>query len=146
MINPSTVMYRAASVAAVGAFDTPHGKFSFDANLYVRLAAHFDIGFIPKELAECRFHGAQLSETAIRQGGSGMLSAMAEQIDAVAYLLRSPHARNLTYRRWLTERLLSIHRRESEYIHHFAPDLAWSWEEQLRLTKVRPCGVDPGGK
>ena len=145
IINPSTVMFRAAAIEAVGAFDTPHGKFGFDANLYVRLAAHFDIAFIPKELAECRVHGGQLSEVAIRQSGAGMLSAMAEQIDAVAYLLRSPRARSLTYRKWLTKRLLSIHRRESEYFHYFTPDLAWSFEERLRLTKVDLAALIPEG-
>ena len=133
-IEPSTVMMRAAAVANVGPFDSPHSKYSQDLNLWYRLAARFPIAFIPRELVEVRVHQGQISELAFRQEGQGHYGTLAEKIDGISYLLESDRAADRSYRAWLAKRLRSLHFNQSMPLHGLIPDLYYSLTERLAMA------------
>jgi len=133
ILRTSSVMFRASALAAVGAFDAPHSKYMNDLNLYLRLAAKFDLVFITKELAQVRFHHQQDSHASF-YGGTGPLAVMAERTDGIAYLLQSARADDRSYRQWLVERLLHISMRRSQMTSQLLPDLNLTWEERLQVA------------
>lgn len=145
-IYPSTVLMRATALAAVGPFDSPHSKHTFDLNMYLRLGAHFDIAFLQKELVHIRLHPGQETETHWRSGeGTGPCGVMAEVIDAIAYLLQSDRAQDSSYREWLAERLLVLNARQSEYTHSVVPSMHLVWTERLQWATQEIAKLIPPG-
>ncbi|NMG05372.1 glycosyltransferase family A protein [Brasilonema sp. UFV-L1] len=135
VIHASSVMIRSSALKAVGGLDVPHSKHSNDINLYLRMAAQYDIVFIPKPLSQVRIHAEQDGYIRFHTpGGTGPLATMAERTDAIAHLLQSPRAADAMYRRWLTERLLHISMRRSEITSQHIPNLNLSWEERLQIA------------
>lgn len=147
ILRSSAVMFRAYALAAVGTFDIPHSKYMLDLNLYLRMAAQFDIFFIAQELAQVRFHLEQDSQVTFHSpGGTGSLAVVAERTDAIAYLLQSPRAEDASYRQWLAERLLHISMRRSEFTSDLIPRLNLSWSERLEIAMQEIASVIPAGK
>jgi glycosyltransferase involved in cell wall biosynthesis len=144
-IEPSTVMMRSAAVTT-GAFDSPHSRHSDDLNLWLRLAARSPIVHNPNELVEVRVHDGQLSEAAFRSEGYGHYGTIAERIDALAYLLQSARADNPSYRRWLADRLRSLHRSQSTQLYRLIPDLYYPQAERLRMAEVDIMRLVPPGQ
>ena len=142
----SAVMFRADALKAVGGYDTPHSKYMIDLNVYLRIAAQFDLCFIPKTLAQVRYHEEQDSLVNFRSGGTGPLAVMAERTDAIAYLLRSSRAENDNYRQWLAERLLHISMRRSEFTSQLLGELNLSWSERLQIAIREISATIPAGK
>jgi len=135
VIHNSSVMIRSFALKAIGGLDVPHAKHSVDLNLYLRLAAQYDIVFIPKQLSQVRIHPGQDSSVEYyTSGGTGPLAKLAERTDAVAYLLQSPRAADAMYRRWLAERLLHVSMRRSEMTCQLLPSLNLTWEERLQIA------------
>ena len=146
VIRPSTVMMRSSALDTVGPFDTVHSRLSIDLNLYLRLAALFDVVFVPKILARNRIHTGQLTQQCHRSpGGTGSLSTLAERTDAVAHLLRSERCESASYRVWLADRLMHMSSRRSEMTSDFIPDLNLSWEEKLEVLKEEIETIVPAG-
>ena len=145
-IHPTAVMMRSSALAEVGPFDTPHSKFSIDFNLYFRMAARFEIVFIPKELALIRYHQEQDTQLRIAPGGTAPLAVIAERTDVIAYLLQSARAENSSYRQWLAERLLHLSMRRSELTSELVPDLNLSWAERLQIAKQEIATLIPAGE
>ncbi|MDZ7953095.1 glycosyltransferase family A protein [Nostoc sp. DedQUE09] len=147
ILRTSAVMFRAYTLAVVGTFDIPHSKYMLDLNLYLRIAAQFDIFFIAQELAQVRFHVEQDSQVSFHSpGGTGSLAVVAERTDAIAYLLQSPRAEDASYRQWLAERLLYINMRRSELTSELIPELNLSWSERLQIAMREIAFVIPAGK
>ncbi|MCC5651560.1 glycosyltransferase family 2 protein [Nostoc sp. XA013] len=147
ILRASAVMFRACALAAVGGYDTPHSKYMIDLNLYLRIAAQFDIFFIAKELAQVRFHVEQDSQATFHSpGGTGPLAVMAERTDGIAYLLQSPRAEDASYRQWLAKRLLHISMRRSEFTSDLIPEINLSWSERLEIAMQEIASVIPSGK
>ncbi|WP_414583081.1 glycosyltransferase family 2 protein [Scytonema sp. PCC 10023] len=147
ILRTSSVMFRTSALAAVGGFDIPHSKYMIDLNLYLRIAAQFDIFFIAKELAQVRFHVEQDSQVTFHSpGGTGSLAVMAERTDAIAYLLQSPRAEDASYRQWLAERLLHMSMRRSEFTSQLIPEINLSWSERLQIAIQEIAAVIPAGK
>ncbi|MEA5626108.1 glycosyltransferase family 2 protein [Nostoc sp. UHCC 0251] len=142
----AAVMFRADALAAVGGYDTPHSKYLLDLNLYLRIAAQFDLFFIPKTLAQFRSHAEQDSQLNFGSGGTGSLAAIAERTDAIAYLLQSSLAEDASYRQWLAERLLYLNMRRSELTSELIPELNLSWSERLQIAMQEIASVIPAGK
>lgn len=135
VIKFSTVMMRSSALAVVGPFDTRHSKHTIDLNLYRRLAARFDIVFIPKELGQVRSHPGQEFQLHFHSaGGTGPLAVMAERIDAIGYLMQSPRAADASYREWLAERLLDLSMYRSQLTHLLVPNLNLTWTERLQVA------------
>jgi hypothetical protein len=146
IIQPSTVMMRSSALEAAGPFDTVHSRLSIDLNLYLRLAALFDVVFVPEVLARNRIHSGQLTQQSHRSaGGTGPLSTLAERTDAIAHLLRSERAADTSYRLWLADRLMHMSLRRSEMTSQFIPDLNLSWEEKLEILKDEIEALVPAG-
>lgn len=139
-IFTATTMMRAAALAEVGSFDSPHSWNTIDSNLSFRLASRFDIVFLRKELAQIRTHPGQISDNPWQK-----FAVMAESIDAIAYLLQSERAADATYRQQLAERLLAMNARKSESIHHLVPKLYWTWTERLELATQELRALIPPG-
>ncbi|MDZ7965411.1 MAG: glycosyltransferase family A protein [Nostoc sp. DedSLP03] len=142
----SAIVFRANALAMVGGIDAPHSKYMLDLNLYLRMAAQFDIFFIAKQLAQVRYHLEQDSQINFSLGGTGPLGVMAERTDAIAYLLKSPRAEDASYRQWLAERLLHISMRRSQFTSELIPELNLSWSERLRIAMQEITSVIPAGK
>lgn len=142
----SAVMFRADAFATVGGYDTPHSKYMIDLNVYLRIATQFDLCFIPKNLAQVRYHEEQDSLVNFRSGGTGPIAVMAERTDAIAYLLRSPRAENAAYRQWLAERLLHISMRRSDFTSQLLGELNLSWSERLKIAIREISATIPAGK
>ncbi len=138
----STVLMRASALAVVGPFDSPHTKHTIDLNMYLRLARHFDVGFIRKELVQVRLHPGQVSEL---EWGPERLGYTEEYIDAVAYLLQSNRAQDASYREWLAGRLLALNARQSEALHVLVPNLYWTWRERLDMATREITALIPRG-
>jgi glycosyltransferase involved in cell wall biosynthesis len=139
----STVVMRASTLAGAGPIDSPHTKHTADLNLYLRLARHADVGFVAEELVQVRLHPDQISE---REWSVARLGYEAEYIDAIAHLLRSPRARDASYRERLADRLLELNARQSEALHAFIPTLHIAPEERMaaavrELTARIPKGA-----
>jgi glycosyltransferase involved in cell wall biosynthesis len=146
IIRPSTVMMRASALEKVGPFDSVHSRLSIDLNLYLRMAAHFDVAFVPKVLARNRVHGGQQTQQSFRSpGGTGPLATLAERTDAIAHLLRSTRAEDPGYRLWLADRLMHLNLRRSEMTSKYAPDLNLSWEEKMQILKEEIAALVPDG-
>jgi glycosyltransferase involved in cell wall biosynthesis len=147
VVHTVSILMRASALKDVGPFDSPHSQHTFDLNLYLRLAAHGDVVFVRRPLVRLRVHPGQISQNAKRdRGGHVPFSTAGELIDGVAYLLASPGASDAAYRRWLSERLLALNGRRSEYAHYLLPNLYWSWAERLRLIESDiEASVPPGG-
>lgn len=144
VIHVSTAMMRSSALAAVGPFDIVHQKHAMEFNLYFRLAAHFDLVFIPKELAQIRRHPGQDHVNSTPE--TGPLAMVAERTDAIAYLLRSIRAEDTSYRRWLAERLLYISMLRSEYTSQLAPNLNLSRTARLKLAMQEIAALIPAGQ
>jgi glycosyltransferase involved in cell wall biosynthesis len=140
------VMFRANALAAVGGYDTPHSKYMIDLNLYLRLAAQFDLVFIAKKLAQVRYHPEQDSQVNFSPLGTGPLAVMAERTEAIAYLLQSPRAEEASYRRWLAERLLHMNMRRSEFTSQLLPEINLSWSERRQIAIEEIAATIPAGK
>ena len=135
VIHNSSVMIQSSALKAIGGLDVPHSKHSADLNLQLRMAAQYDIVFIPKQLSQVRIHAGQDSHVQYyTPGGTGPLATLAERTDAIAHLLQSPRAADAMHRRWLTERLLHISRRRSEMTSQLLPSLNLTWEERLQIA------------
>ncbi|RKZ46126.1 MAG: glycosyltransferase family 2 protein [Gammaproteobacteria bacterium] len=146
VIQPSTVMIRTSALDAVGPFDTTHSRLSIDLNLYLRLAAAFDIVFIAKVLARNRIHAEQQTQQSHRSsGGTGPLATLAERTDAVAHLLKSERGESASYRLWLADRLMQLSLRRSEMTSDFIPDINLSWQEKLEVLKEEIEAIIPPG-
>lgn len=146
ILRACAVMFRARAFAVVGRYDTPHSKYLLDLNIYLRIAAQFDLFFIAKELAQVRYHVEQDSQVNFRSGGTGPVAVMAERTDAIAYLLQSPRAENASYRQWLAERLLHISMRRSEFTSQLLSELNLSWSERLQIAIEEIAAAIPAGK
>lgn len=146
IIQPSTVMIRTSALDAAGPFDTVHSKLSIDLNLYLRLAAAFDVVFLPKILAHNRIHTEQQTQQSHRTPeGTGPLATLAERTDAVAHLLRSERGESAAYRLWLADRLMQLSLRRSEMTSDFIPDMNLSWQEKLEVLKEEIEAIIPPG-
>ena len=147
VIQPSTVMMRAMALDIVGSFDTVHSRLSIDLNLYLRLAAQFDVAFVPEVLARNRIHPGQVTEQSHRTaGGTGPLATLAERMDAIAQLLRSDRGKSDTYRQWLSDRLMHLGQRRSEMTADLVPDLNLAWDEKLEILKDEVRALVPAGE
>jgi glycosyltransferase involved in cell wall biosynthesis len=147
VLHPTTVVMRSEAIDVIGPFDVPHSRDSFDFNLYLRLAARFDIAFVPKHLAQVRLHAGQDTQTIFSPtGGTGPLSTVAERSDAIVYLLQSARSEDPTYRRWLAERLRYLSMSRSDFTSHFIPHLNLSWTERLQIAKQEITALIPVGK
>jgi glycosyltransferase involved in cell wall biosynthesis len=133
-IPPPIVMFRSEVLRRAGFADSPHCRGTMDMNLYYRVAALSDVLFIPRPLVQYRLHGGSDTELLNRTaGGTFWYGTMAERIDAIAYLLRSDHANELGYRRWLAERLLAAHAHQSTAIHPSVPQMYHLWENRRAI-------------
>ena len=145
-ILPPTVLLRASALAVAGPLDSPHTKIMPDLNLCLRLATRFDVFFIRKELAQYRVHLEQENQTQCGAvHGIGWYGAMAERIDAIAFLLRSARAQDAAYRGWLAERLLTLHKHQSASMHSFVPGAYHPWAERVELVKQQIAKLIPPG-
>jgi len=142
-VYTSSLFFRASALAVVGLFDSPHSKHTFDLTTIYRLAARFDIVFIPQELAYVRLHPGQITATDWRFDRNGPIGVVAEMTDAVAYLLQSDRSRDDNYRQWLAERFLALHARQSEYTQMALPHMQHTWEERLQLATQEIAQIVP---
>lgn len=140
--NPSTVVFRASALARAGGFDSPHSKHTTELNLYLRLARHFDVAFLRKELVRIRLHPQQASNL---EWSTERLGYVAEYIDAVAGLLQSERVEDPAYRAWLADRLMALNARQSEALWSRVPNLYWSWQERLEMAVRELAESVPAG-
>ena len=146
VIYPTSVMMRSSALAAVGPFDTLHSKHTTDFNLYLRLAARFDIVLVPKILCQVRIHpGQEFQHHYHSPGGTGALASMAERMDAIGYLIQSSWAEDPSYRRWLGERLLHLSMRRSEFTQELVPEINLTWAERLQIAIQEMTAIIPAG-
>jgi glycosyltransferase involved in cell wall biosynthesis len=144
IINFSSIMMRSAALAAVGPFDIPHCKDMIDYNLYVRLAARFDIVFIPKELCQVRFHAGQESKLHYDSDmGTKPVAIVAELVDAIGYLMRSRRAAESSYRTWLADRLLDLNARRSQLTQLLMPSLTLARKERVEIASHEIAALVP---
>jgi hypothetical protein len=131
----STVMMRAEALSASGYFDSSHSKDTTDINLFYRLAARFDIVFIPKTLCHVRFHSSQESRLHYDSAlSTGPVAVLAERIDAVGHLMRSSRAAEAPYREWLADRLIDLNHYRSEETHRLIPALTLDRAQRLAVA------------
>jgi glycosyltransferase involved in cell wall biosynthesis len=142
-IEVSSVMMRSRALAEVGVFDSPHGYYTVDLNLWFRLAARFPIGFIPEKLTKMRIHEGQASEIACRSGGVGRYETVSEQIDAISYLLADDSSMDKQKLKWLAERLRSLHLSKSAHVQAMVPDTYFSWADRLEMVRQYTAKIIP---
>lgn len=136
VIHASTVMMRSSVLAEVGPFDTPHSNHSIDINLYYKMMARYNVIFIPKLLGRVRCHAGQDTQrTFYSSRGTGPLATVAERTDAIAHLLKSNLAEDISYRQWLADRLFYLSMRRSELTSELVPELNLSWAERIEIVK-----------
>jgi glycosyltransferase involved in cell wall biosynthesis len=145
-IPPPIVCFRSDVLKRAGAADSPHTRGTMDMNLYYRTAAISDVVLIPRPLVQYRMHEGSDTELLNRTaGGTFWYGTMAERIDAIAYLLRTPRADDPEYRRWLVGRLLEAHKHASAAIQPSVPMMYHTWDNRRaifleQLDRVLPPG------
>jgi glycosyltransferase involved in cell wall biosynthesis len=143
-IHPATVLLRSSALSTVGSFEAPHAKQLLDMNLYIRLATHYKIVFINKELAQVRRHSGQTRAQQFQAiEGTETLATIAERIDSVGYLLQSTRAKDASYRNWLAERLHSLNKERGHLSRLLIPSLHLTWAEQKKLEAKLIADVIP---
>jgi glycosyltransferase involved in cell wall biosynthesis len=102
---PATVMYRAATLRAVGGFDARQ-RYAEDYDLYLKLARRFPVVDHHVEVAEYRQHPGTISRDVDRmlRATLGVLAAHRPGPSAPAALRRAWHARDNVV--WYFDRLL----------------------------------------
>lgn len=147
-IHSSTVVMRLSALSKInGRYDSPHARHAFDFNLFVRLAAQFDVVALQKELVYVRCHSDQDTDIHWRKkSGTGPLGFNAERIDALGYLLSSRRAKDKPYREWLAQRLLTLNAQSSAYSHTLLPDMYWGFDERKQIAKREMGSVIPAGE
>lgn len=147
VVHPATAMMRSSALARVGTFKAPHSKQLLDLNLYIRLAARFDIVLIPEELAHVRLHSKQAKELEFRAiEGTQALAMNAERTDAVAHLLESERAEDASYRGWLAGRLLCLNRYRGDLTRLLVPSLNFRWTDRMEIGAREIVSVIPWGE
>jgi glycosyltransferase involved in cell wall biosynthesis len=133
-IPPPIALFRSDVLRQAGPADSPHARGTIDMNLYYRVAARADVVFIPKALVQYRIHDGSDTELLNRTaGGTFWYGTMAERIDAIGYLFRSPRAADPRYRQWLAERLLTAHAHQSTAIHPSVPLMYHTWDNRRAI-------------
>ena len=135
VIHASGVMMRSTVLSKSVTFDTRHSNHTIDLNLYMRLAARYDLVFMPEVLAQVRLHEGQDTQHRFREvKGTCLLATIAERMDAAAHLLQSSRAQQASYRHWLVERLLYMSSHRSTLTAEFVPTLNLSWQERMEVA------------
>jgi glycosyltransferase involved in cell wall biosynthesis len=146
-IPPPIVLFRADALRAAGFADSPHTRGTCDMNLYYRVAALADVLMIPRALVQYRLHEGSDTELLNRTaGGTFWYGTMAERVDALAYLLRSPRAADPAYRAWLTERLLAANAHASTAIHPSVPQMYHTWDARRAIFLDQLDAAVPAGE
>jgi len=133
-IPPPIVLFRGEVLLRAGFVDSPHARGTIDMNLYYRTASISDVVFVREPLVQYRSHDG--SDTALLNrtaDGTFWYGTMAERIDAIAYLLRSPRAADPAYRARLAARLLSAHAHQSTAIHPCVPQMYHAWDTRRAI-------------
>jgi glycosyltransferase involved in cell wall biosynthesis len=145
--HPAAVVMRSSALDTVGPFKATHSKQMLDLNLYIRMAARYDLVFIGQELAQVRLHPEQVKERDfLAIEGTKPLSTAAELTEAIVYLMQSERAANESYRVWLAERLLSLNRKRGDLIRLLVPSLNLTWTEQQQVDAQKIATVVPPGQ
>lgn len=144
VIHASSVLMRSSALETVGHFDITHSKHAIEFNLYFRLAAQFDLVFIPDELTHVRLHPGQ--DHVNNSVSTGPLAMLAERVDAIAYLLKSDRAEDTDYRTWLAERLLTLCMTRSELTSQLVPELNLTWNERVEIVQQEVADYIPAGE
>jgi glycosyltransferase involved in cell wall biosynthesis len=144
VVHVSSVLMRSSALKSVGEFDIIHSRHAIEFNLYFRMAAQFDLVFIPVELTHVRLHSGQ--DHVNNTHGTGPLAMLAERIDVIAHLLKSDRAESKDYRDWLAERLLTLCMARSELTLQLIPELNLTWNERLAIVQQEVSGSIPAGE
>jgi glycosyltransferase involved in cell wall biosynthesis len=146
-IPPPIVVFRSDILSRVAPADSPHTRLSLDMNLYYRTAASSDVVMLKKLLTQYRMHEGSDTELINRTArSSGWYGTMAERIDAIASLLRSPRANDPEYRHRMVERLLTAHAHQSTAIHTCIPELYHPWEVRRTMLLKQLENSLPAGE
>jgi len=145
--HPAAVVMRSSALDTVGPFRASHSKQMLDLNLYIRMAARYDMVFIRQELAQVRLHPEQVKERDFNAiEGTKPLATTAELTEAIVYLLKSERAADESYRDWLAERLFSLNRERGNLIRLLIPSLNLTWTEQQQVDAQKIATVIPPGQ
>lgn len=142
-IQASSVLMRAYAVDKVGRFDAAHTKTTIEYNFYFRLAAQYDVVYVPEELAQIRLHEeADHLKSEVHTRSLGML---AERYDAAIFLLRSEKAEDAGFRTWLAEKMSVLQRQRSEVTSGLIPDYGLSRAERVDIASDEISTLVPIG-
>lgn len=143
---PAIVMRRSAVMEALPV-ESPHTRGFIDLSFYYRMAALHDVYFIRKPLVQYRVHGGSDTELLHREAGATpWYGDVATRIDSIATLLQSPRAADQTYRDWLADRLLYLHKHASAAIHPSIPAMYHSWETRLGMVQGQLLKLTSAGE
>ena len=134
-LQPAMVVVDTAAARAVGGFDPRHSRMTFDWNLWIRLAANYDVAFLHEELAFVRIHEGQVSEAAYRSDEAvGRIALVSERMEAGLLLLGSPWAEDDERRRSLSRTLTDLSGLRSMATAEHVDDLNLSWSERTEIA------------
>jgi len=87
LTNSSTVLSNKNVFNEVGKFEAEYATNTFDFNMWIKIAAKFDVYFIDKVLSDYRIHPDQVSELHWRKNKTGKIGTYLEIYDAISKLL-----------------------------------------------------------
>jgi lipopolysaccharide biosynthesis glycosyltransferase len=144
--NPAAIMIRSSALKSVGHFIPFHSKQLLDFNLMLRLMAGFDTVFLSRELVQVRIHDNQIKEREFKAiEGTKQLAMISEYIDVIAYLLNTRRVKDASFRRWLSERLITLNRERSKISLQLIPSINLTWNEQQQIAAQDIADVIPQG-
>lgn len=123
-LAPSMV-FRRSIFTRLGKFKQVYGFNTFDFNMWFKIALNYDVYFIDKVLFEYTIHVNQMSQRHWRtpESPSGPIGMMIEIIDAISKLMRDTYATDPKNRRFLSNKLLRINKKLTQYIQTVIPDI-----------------------
>jgi len=125
LTNSSTTLIRADVFKTVGLFEKRFAANTFDFNMWIKIAEHFDVYFINKVLVDYRIHSNQVSELHWRRTKkqTGRTGSYLEIMRALAILLNSEYIHDKNNRELLSESLTDLTCNLSKELKTIIPEL-----------------------
>jgi hypothetical protein len=101
---------------------------------------------LSRELVQVRIHDNQIKEREFKAiEGTKQLAMISEYIDVIAYLLNTRRVKDASFRRWLSERLITLNRERSKISLQLIPSINLTWNEQQQIAAQDIADVIPQG-
>lgn len=121
----STMLCKKDIFQKVGIYEAEFAKNTFDLNIYIKIAAKYDVYFISKVLADIRIHPKQVSEIHWRRKDrpTGKIGTYLEIFKAIGLILSSKNFTDIKRKNFILKRIPEIDKKLTDLLVKITPEL-----------------------